>query len=248
MSGATNDGRTDDLFDLLQRAANNALCGAVRGIGGAELDRIRGKEPHARAARETILQAAPVWLKIDADSSRSTFALASRAMDMDPDGALPVAVAAYNQARLFNGGKVESLDATGRLAFDLSCRAAALDDGDPLVVTARAAAATLLHAEQAGEEADALVDRALAMDPTSGWAWERKAFLLCWDRPDEAIPCFNRALQPRGLHIPRDNCFMGIGQAHIAGDRMPEAIRWMRRAHIENPRAHLPVARLVCLE
>ena len=143
---------------------------------------------------------------------------------------------------------MESLDATGRLAFDLSCRAAALDDGDPLVVTARAAAATLLHAEQAGEEADALVDRALAMDPTSGWAWERKAFLLCWDRPDEAIPCFNRALQPHGPHILWDNCFMGIGQAHIAGDRMPEAIRWMRRAHIENPRAHLPVARLVCLE
>ena len=58
MSGATNDGRTDDLFDLLQRAANNALCGAVRGIGGAELDRIRGKEPHARAARETIFSLA----------------------------------------------------------------------------------------------------------------------------------------------------------------------------------------------
>lgn len=243
--GDSYDGQVDDLFDLLQRAADGALCGIVRGIAGAELDRIRSKEPHALAARETILRAAPVWLKIDADSSCRAFTLATRAMHMDPDDALPVAVAAYAQARLLNGGKVDSLDETSRLAFDLSCRAAALDEGDPVVVTARAAVATLLNAS---EEANALVDRALAMDPTSGWAWERKAFQLCWDRPDEAIPCFNRALQLYGPRIPRDNCFLGIGQAHIAGARIPEAMSWLRKTLVENPRAHLPVTRLICLE
>ena len=71
-----------------------ARCGVVPGIGGAELARIHRKDPEGLAAREMILQALPVLLKIDRDSIRQVFAIASRAMEMDHDDALPVAVAA----------------------------------------------------------------------------------------------------------------------------------------------------------
>jgi AraC-like DNA-binding protein len=243
--GDSYEGTTGGVFDLLQRIVDDAVCGVVPGIGGAEIERIHRKDPKALAAREMVLQALPVLLKIDWDSSRKVFAIASRAIEMDPDDALPVAVAAYCQARLFNDAATASLGATRRLAHHLARRAGALDAGDPLVTTARAAVATLSRSD---DDAEALVDRALAMDPTSGWAWERKGFLFCWNKPDVAIACFNRAMQLHGPFMPRDNCFLGIAQAHEAADRFDEAARWARRAMAENPRASLPKRLLICYE
>jgi adenylate cyclase len=83
------------MLDLQQRAVEGALCGVVPGITGAEIQRIRSKDPETLAARELVMQAFPLLLKIDAVSSRKVFAIASRAMDMDPNDALPVALAAY---------------------------------------------------------------------------------------------------------------------------------------------------------
>ena len=243
--GDSYDGTTGGVFELLQRIVDGAVCGVVPGISGAEIERIHRKDPEALAAREMVLQALPVLLKIDWDSTRKAFAIASRAMEMDPDDALPVAVAAYCQARLFNDAATALPAATRSLAHHLVRRAGALDAGDPLVTTARAAAAAL---SRSGDDAAALVDRALAMDPTSGWAWERKGFLLYWNEPDVAIACFNRALQLHGPFMPRDNCFLGIAQAHEAAGHFDEAARWARRAIAENPQAPLPKRLLICCE
>ena len=243
--GDSYDGSSGSAFDLLQRIVDAAVCGVVPGVSGAEIERIHRKDPDALAAREMILQALPVLLKIDWDSSRKVFAIASRAMEMDPDDALPVAVAAYCQARLFNDAATASPIATRSLAHHLVRRAGALDDGDPLVTTARAAVATLSRSD---DDAEALVERALAMDPTSGWAWERKGFLLWCNKPDVAIACFHRALQLHGPFMPRDNCFLGIAQAHEAAGRIDEAARWARCAVAENPRASLPKRLLICYE
>jgi AraC-like DNA-binding protein len=243
--GDSYDGTTSGAFDLLRRVVDGAVCGVVPGIGSAEIGRILRKDPEDRGARELVLQALPVLLKIDWDSSRKVFAIASRAMEMDPDDALPVAVAAYCQARLFADAATASPTATRSLAHHLVRRAGALDAGDPLVTTARAAVAALSRSE---DDVEALVDRALAMDPTSGWAWERRGYLFCWKDSDVAIACFSRALQLHGPFMPRDNCFLGIAQAHEAADNFAEAARWARRAVAENPQASMPKRLLIYYE
>lgn len=235
--GDSYDGTTDGAFDLLRRIVDGAVCGVVPGIGGAEIARIQGKDQESLKVREMIQQALPVLLKIDWDSSRKVFAIATRAMEMDPDDALPVAVAAYCQARLFADAATASPAATRSLAHHLARRAGALDAGDPLVTTARAAVAALSRSD---DDVEALVDRALAMDPTSGWAWERRGFLFCWKDSDAAISCFYRALQLYGPFMPRDNCFLGIAQAHEAAGHFDEAVRWARPAIAENPQASMP--------
>jgi adenylate cyclase len=243
--GDSYDGTSGGVFDLLQRIVDGAVCGVIPGIGGAEIERIHRKDPQALEAREMILQAFPVLLKTDSDSSRKMFGIASRAMETDPDDAVPVALAAYSQARLFNDAATASSATTRSLAHHLAYRAAALDAGDPIVSTARAAVATLSRSD---DDAEALVDRALAMDPTLAWAWERQGFLFCWTKPDAAIACFNRALQLHGPFMPRDNCFLGIAQAHGAASRFEEAARWARRAIAENPRSSLPKRWLIYYE
>lgn len=241
--GDSYDGTTDGAFELLRRIVDGAVYGVVPGIGGAEIARIQDRDPETLKVRELIQQSFPDMLKIDWHSSRKVFAIATRAMEMDPDDALPVAVAAYCQARLFNDAATASPAATLNQAHHLARRAGALDAGDPIVATARGAVATL---SQSDDDAEALVDRALAMDPTSGWAWERKGYLFWRNNPDDAVACFNRALQLHGPLMPRDNCFLGIAQAHEAAGRLDAAARWANRAIAENPQASLPKRLLIC--
>ena len=149
--GDSYDGESDGLFDLLRRAADGALLGVIPGITGAEIDRVRRKDPRTLVAREILMQALPVLLKNDVESARKGLVIASRAMELDPDDALPPAWGAYCQARLFNSAATESSAAARDAALQLSARADAFDAGDPLVITARAATSALLELYEASE-------------------------------------------------------------------------------------------------
>ena len=122
------------------------------------------------------------------------------------------------------------------MALGLVARAGGLDSDDPLVTTARGAAASMA---MQSEEGDALVTRALAMDPSSTWAWERRGHLrlVRKEDPDQIIGDFVRALQLRVPGMPRSNCLLGIASAHFAAGRVAETDRWTRRALAENPDA-----------
>lgn len=241
--GDTHDGPLDDVVNLRDRIVEAALCGVVPSITSAEIKRISGKDAENLVARELMMQAFPLLLRIDVQSARQAFVRASRAMQLDPDDALPVALAAYCQARLSVCHGTASPTVARDLAIQLARRAGSLDWGDPRVTTARAAVATLLEQR---DEAEVLAIRALAMDPTSGWAWERRGFtrLHCWDAAnpvrcdaDRAIADFRRAMQFHGPFMPRENCYLGIAVAHCNAGHLEEAVRWVHRALAENPRA-----------
>lgn len=241
--GDSYDG-VGSLLDLFQRVVDGVLLGVVPGITGAEIERIRDRDPRTLAAREMLMRAFPTLPKIDVESTRGLFVVASRAMELDPDDALPFAVGAYCQARLYNS--ITTPAGTRDTAVRLSSHAGALDTGDPLVATARAAVATLLGLCQ---DAEFLAERALAMDPTSGWAHERAAYhLLSQAKPEAAIGYFGQAMRLHGMGLPRENCFHGLAQAHHAADRPEEAVRWARRAFAENPRAEIIHRYLICLQ
>jgi AraC-like DNA-binding protein/tetratricopeptide (TPR) repeat protein len=243
--GDSYGGRMDDLFGLSGRVADAALLGVVPAIAGAEIDRIRRMDPRMLAAREVLMQAVPVLLKTGSESARKGIAIASHAVELDPDDALPFAWGAYCQARLFNSVAEESVAEARNAAMQLSARAVALDAGDPLVVTARAAIAALLELP---EDIEGLLERALAMDPASGWAHERAGFLVLRENPDAAIACFDRAIKLHGPFMPRENCLIGIAQAHQCAGRSDKALHWIRRALAENPRSEVIHRFLVAYE
>ena len=235
--GNSYESTQTDVFNLLRRAADGILLGVIPGITGAEIDRIRRKDPQSLAAREMLMRAFPVLLKVDAESWRKVFAVASLAMGLDPGDPLPVALGAYCQARLYDGVTAASSAQTRDTALQLLSRADALDNRDPFVAAARAGAATLLGLHP---EAGLLVERALAMDPTSGWASERAGvYLLSQAKPKSAIAFFGRAMQLHGSFMPRENCLFGIAKAHQRAGRSEAALGWVRRAFAENPRAEV---------
>ena len=118
-------------------------------------------------------------------------------------------------------------------ALRLAQRAAILDSDDPLVLTARCAVHTM-----AGEfdVADALLARALELDPTSGWAWGRSGWLNSYlGNSEVAIEHFRRAISLEPSSPSNANNYVGIGSAHFGAGRYHAAAAWMRKALLEQP-------------
>jgi adenylate cyclase len=235
--GDSFDGSVRDPFELQDRVVDGVIRGVVSHITDAEIERVRAKDPEARSARDLALQALSLILAASVPTARNAMLLLDHALELDPADATSMALLACCHAQLSIYHGTPSPAAARDAALGLARRAGMLDNTDSLVTTARGAAATLVFQP---DEADALVARALAMDPTSTWAWERRGFLGLMNSPadaDRVLADFERALQLRGPSLSRANCFVGIANAHLIAGRWAETERWTRKAIAENPKA-----------
>jgi len=232
--GDSFDGSANDQFALQDRVVDGVLCGVVSSITDAELVRVQHKDPRDRAARDLATQALPLILAARLPSTLSAMSLLASAIEMDPSEPLAVALLACCHAQIaLNFGTASPAEARAE-AERLARRAALLDNSDPLVTTARAMAMSMSGKCQDGHS---LITRALAMDPTSTWAWERSGFIRLWSgkQPDRAIAYYRRALQLRGPAWPGVISFLGMASAHRSAGRLTEAELWARKALAENP-------------
>jgi adenylate cyclase len=234
--GDSFDGSVNDPFELEDHVVDGVLCGVVSRITHAEIERVHNKAPTDLGARDLALQALPLILGTSVPNARRAMAILNRAMELDAADATSMALLACCNAQLGTYHGTSSPGAARDTALALSLRAGMLDNSNPLVMAACSTATALALP---ADEAEALVTRALAMDPTSAWAWERRGFLRL-NSPadaDRAITDFRRALQLRGPRISRANCFVGIASAHCHAGRRAEADLWTRKALAENPEA-----------
>ncbi len=254
--GDSFDGSANDPFELQDRVVDGVLCGVVSHITDAEIARASNKDPRDLSARDLALRALPFILSTNAVGAQRAVAILDRAVEMDPTDAVAVALLAYSQLSLVGYYGTESPATALDAAVRLSQRAVLLDNNDPLVLVARGGVAGWVRQF---DEADALLTRAVAIDPTCAWAWERYAYsrFICLpigaregeirqhranvqlsapeDAANRAIDDFHRALELRGPGISRSNCFHGIGSAHCMAGRRDDARLWLHKALAENP-------------
>ena len=232
--GDSFDGSANDPFALQDRVVDGVLCGVVSSITDAELGRVQSKEPGDRAARDLAMQALPLIMSARLPSTLNAMTLLDRAIELDPCEPLAVALLACCHAQLALNLGSSSPPAARAEAERLARHAALLDSGDPLVTTARAMAMSMSGQCREGYP---LIARALAMDPTSTWAWERSGFarISRGDNPDRIIADYARALQLRGADWPHVISFMGLAWAHRSAGRLEEAELWAQKALAENP-------------
>jgi len=232
--GDSFDGPANDPFALQDCVVDGVLCGVVSNITDAELGRVQRKDPRDCAARDLATQALPLILAARLPSTLKAMAPLECAVELDPSEPLAVSLLACCHGLLaFTFGTSSPLTARAEVER-LARRAALLDSSDPMVTTARAAAMSLLWQCQ---EAHSLAVRAVAMDPTSTWAWERRGFTgLCGgEHPDKVIGLYTRALQLRSPGWPQVVSFMGMAAAHRSAGRLQEAEDWARKVLAENP-------------
>jgi adenylate cyclase len=230
--GDTFDGPLSGDAQLQDRITAAVLNATHPSILRREISRAQASCVDAPSVRDLVLRALP--LALSGDRHLQALDLLDQAMALDPDYALPSALAAWCYARSANPWSARSAEHKSA-AIRLAARAGALDDGDALVLTAQASVQTM-----AGEydSAEALLTRALAIDPACSWAYERRGWLRIFSGSyDEAIGNFNRALGCKGPIGDGASSLFGIGTTHWCAGRIAEAVPWLRRAVIERPSA-----------
>jgi adenylate cyclase len=229
------DGEIADLFDLQDRITENIIGALQPTIRSSEIERARRKRPDNLDAYDYVMRALPSIWAVECETNREALAFLEQAMALDPDYALPKALAAWCHGQRVPYLWTDHPDEERSMALRLAKEAARLDSDDPLVLTVLASA----HAVgREFTEALPLIDRALQLDPNSAWAWHHSGWIRTFlDQPDLAIEHFQRSLRISPLDPYNFDAVIGIGIAHFHAKRFAEAASCIRQGIAEKPSA-----------
>ncbi|QRM28522.1 adenylate/guanylate cyclase domain-containing protein [Microvirga sp. VF16] len=229
------DGAVDDIFDLQDRITACVIGAIQPSIRAAEIERSRRKRPDSLNAYDLVMQALPHVWSLDAASNEVASRLLNEALKLDPAYALALSLASWcsGQRAIYNWSTHPENDR--RDALEKARAAADLDSDDPFVLTVLGAAHAITREF---ETAVLLLDKALALDPNSAWAWNRSGWLRTFrDDPETGIDHFQRAIRLSPFDPMVFNSYAGIGDAHFVAGRYAEAVQWLERAYLAHPKA-----------
>lgn len=149
-----------------------------------------------------------------------------RANELAPAFALPKAIAAWCKSQRAAHHFSATPDLDRMQALRLASEAARLSPHDPLALSLCSGALTL-----AGRlsEADRLIERSLAVDPWSPWAWIRRGWLSAYaGDEDGAMRELQTSLRLMPFEPLRHLALIGIGCVHFDAGRYDRAVRWLQ--------------------
>ena len=233
--GERYQGDASDIFDLQDRVTE-AVVGALEpSITVTEIERARRKRPESLTAYDLVMRALPAIWSQDSEMTEGGLSLAKQAIELDPSYALPRAVAAWCYAQRLSYLRTKNLSEDRAKAVSLAREAARIDDNDPLVLTCAGAAYSIAREYP---RAQTLIEKALALDPNSAWAWHRSGWLHAYIRePNTAIEHFQRAMRLSPVDPLTFNVFIGIGAAYFEKEEYDAAARWIEKGLREKPDA-----------
>jgi AraC-like DNA-binding protein len=229
------DGERDEALQFQDRVAMRLTDAIQPAVRAAEVERVRRLDPTRLSAWELTMRALPRVLSAAAAEQGAALEFLEQAMELAPEDPLPMALAAWCHGLRGGVHFVPRQEQEKRKARELAARAAALNSGDASTEALLAAGYAMAHDLT---RATAHVDRALAIDGGSGWAWGRGGLVSLYQgNSTEAIERLHiaRALAPGDLMNSYFSA--GIGTANLQEGRYADAIRWFTRAIAESPKA-----------
>lgn len=148
-----------------------------------------------------------------------------RAQELSPRDALPKAIAAWCWSQRAAHGFSTTPERDRATALRLAEEAARLGPDDPLALSLCSGGLTLARRLA---RADRLIERSLAMDPWSPWAWVRRGWLSAYMGDDDgALRELQITLRLMPFEPLRHLLFIGIGCVHFNAERYERAARWI---------------------
>jgi AraC-like DNA-binding protein/tetratricopeptide (TPR) repeat protein len=211
-------------------------------LRSAEIERALQKPRGELSPHDLALRAMPGVLSLDVEGNAQALEWLERAMELDPDQPLAIALAAWaHLQRVIYHFTAEPQHARAR-GIELTRKAMTLSrDATTLAVLGNAL--TLLGELDTAAQ---VIAKALAVDGGSAWAWGRSGFIdLYRGDPESAIERFKIALDLAPHDVLAFNSHVGIGCAHFLKGAYAEAANWQERALSQHPSA-LWVHRTMC--
>ena len=229
------DGTVDEFFDLQDRITQQ-IAGALQpSIRLAEIERSRRRRPQDLGSYDYTMRAMPHVWALEKDESAKALELLEKALAIDPEYPLALALAGWCHAQRSVYNWVDDIADSQAKARSLAERAAALSGDDPLVLAILGAVHTFVRNYGT---ARVLLERALAIDPNCAWAWSRLGWIEAYaDQPDKAIENFERAIRLSPIDPMNFNNYAGIASAHEVAEDYDKAVMFCRRALQERPHA-----------
>ena len=215
------DGSLDDVFELQDEVASNVAGVIEPSLQAAETTRSANRPTTDLTAYDLYLRAYAMVLS-SAALVPEALGLLEQAIMRDPHYGSALAWAGLCCVRLRNDGTSKDPQADACRGTDWARRALAAGGDDPSIVVN--AAFTLAHLGEDIGATIALVDRALALNPSFARGWHISGILRnCAGRPDVAIEHLETALRlsPRGrfgLVVTQ------LGFAYFLSRRFEEAV------------------------
>jgi TolB-like protein len=226
------DGSFEDVFDLQDRVASSVAGVIEPALQAAETARSADRPTADLTAYDLYLRAYEMFF-LSVEQIPEALRLLERAIERDPNYGPALAWAAVCCHRMCTDGSSADPEMHRRKGVDFGRRALQVASDDP-VTLANSALALSYFGEDLGAMI-ALVDRALALNPSYARGWYIGGILrLFAGQPDGAIQCAEASLRfsPRGRF---GQVFNVIGAALLFSRRFDEALPKLLLATHDNP-------------
>jgi adenylate cyclase len=217
------DGSMEDVFDLQDRVATSVAGVIEPALQAAETRRGRDRPTGDLTAYDLCLRSLELYRAWSKEATLHALELLARAIERDPRYGIALAFAGSCHAQLFCSGWADDPEATRRQGIALAQRALQAAHDDPIVLSWVAMALT--NFDQDVTPTIGLIDRALALNPSSAWGWGISGWVrVAAGDPDRAIVDFAKRdrLDPRSPG--RTFTLAGVGIAHFLARRLDQAV------------------------
>jgi tetratricopeptide (TPR) repeat protein len=171
------------------------------------------------------------WTK---ESTADALTLFYRAIELDPDFASAYGMAARVYALRRGGGWLTGSDAEVAEVARLARRAAELGKDDAVALGTAGMGLSFIVRDH--KHAEALTDRAIALNPNLAWAWLFSGWVKVWlGEPEAAIERVGRALRLSPNDPHSWSMYLAMAEAHLFAGRFEEAASWAQMAVQEKP-------------
>jgi adenylate cyclase len=230
------DGALEEVFDLQDRITETVAAAIEPHLRSAEIERVKRKRPESLDAWDRYLRAQAQfdWYLADRDGLAAALQTLEETIRLYPDYAAPYALTA--QCLVYKIGQGWSDDNESDRAEGARFARAAIqrDRDDPSVLWMVGHA--LGFFVQDWDTSVALVERSLALNPNSAWAYGFGGFAYLYTGEHRAaIAHFEKALRLSPVDRLAFRFWAGLGYAHCMLGEHELAIEWGSKAVREAP-------------
>jgi adenylate cyclase len=187
------DGSLEDVFDLQDKVATSVAGVIEPALQSAEIQRASRRSTTDLTTYDLYLRALPAMYSYSKEGILTALRLFDEVIARDPDYAPALGAAANSRIHLDINGWTEDAEENRRAAIECGRRALAAAGDDPDVLTNAAAALAYFGEDLA--TMIAVVDRALALNPSFARGWFVSGALRLWTGdPDGAIERVEKSL------------------------------------------------------